>query len=199
MWEIVGLISFARYQHIRWQECAFLIRAAQDRCVQAGHGEEEDEKEVTRLFELARRQPTQDSRVKDLPRLHDRPARQAFLQVSWAAVQIQPPKNGGVLQKQAVEAWVVRVWEPNPPQGEEPLEWVLLTSLPVENAAQAWQCVDWYTMRWTVEDFHRCLKTGCSMEMRHLQSYENLKRLLGLVGPLAVRLLVLRSCARQTP
>jgi hypothetical protein len=88
--------------------------------------------------------------------------------------------------------------EPQPPEGEEPLEWVLLTSLPVENAAQAWQCMEWYTMRWTVEDFHRCLKTGCSLEKRHLQSYENLTRLLGLVGPLAVRLLVLRSCARQT-
>jgi len=194
-----GADIFRLLQHIQLQGCDFLIRAAQDRCVQVEHGEEEDDEEVTRLFQLARSLPALGSRVKDLPRLHDRPARQAFLQVSWSKVQILPPKNGGALHQQAVEAWVVRVWEPKPPEGEEPLEWVLLTSLPIENVVQAWQCVDWYTMRWTVEDFHRCLKTGCSMEKRHLQSYENLTRLLGLVGPLAVRLLVLRSCARQTP
>jgi hypothetical protein len=190
-----GADIFRLLQHIQRQGCDFLIRAAQDRCVQAEQGKEDDE-EVTRLFQLARSLPAQDNRVKDLPRLHERPARQAFLQVSWAAVLLLPPKNGGALHKQAVEAWVVRVWEPEPPDGQEPLEWLLLTSVPVESAEQAWQCVDWYTLRWTVEDFHRCLKTGCSLEQRHFQSYENLTRLLGLVGPLAVRLLLLRSCAR---
>jgi len=194
-----GADIFRLLQHIELQGCDFLIRAAQDRCVQADAREKEDDEEVTRLFQLVRSLPAQDSRVKDLPRLHDRPARQASLQISWSKVQVLPPKNGGALQKQAVEAWVVRVWEPEPPGGQEPLEWVLLTSVSVESAAQAWQCVDWYTMRWTVEDFHRCLKTGCSLEKRHVQSYEDLTRLLGLVSPLAVRLLLLRSYARQTP
>jgi len=46
---------------------------------------------------------------------------------------------------------------------------------------------------------HLFIKIGCSLEKRHVQSYEHLKRMLGLVGPLAVRLLLLRSCARQTP
>ncbi len=194
-----GADIFRLLEHIRRLDQDFLIRAAQDRCVQVGDEAEEDDKEVTRLFELARGLPAQDSQTKDLPRLHDRPARQAFLQVSWTKIQIQPPKNGGALCKQAMQACLIRVWEPLPPAGEEPLEWVLLTSIPIENAKQAWQCVDWYAMRWTVEDFHRCLKTGCSMEKRHLQSYQNLTRMLGLIGPLAVRLLLLRSCARQMP
>lgn len=194
-----GADIFRLLQHIQQQACDFLIRAAQDRCVQADYGEEEGDEEVTRLFQLVRSLPAQDCRVKDLPRLHERPARQASLQVSFQAVRVLPPKNGGALLKQAVEASLVRVWEPDPPAGEEPLEWVLLTSVPVSSVAQAWQCLDWYTMRWTVEDFHRCVKTGCSMEKRHLQSYQDLTRLLGLVGPLAVRLLLLRSCARQTP
>jgi hypothetical protein len=194
-----GADIFRFLQHIRRQGEDFLIRAAQDRCVQVGQGEEEEDEEITRLFQLARSLPGQDSCLKDLPRLHDRPARQAFLQVSWSKMEILPPKNGGALEKQAVKAWVVRVWEPEPPEGQEPLEWVLITSVPVESTAQAWLCVDWYTLRWIVEDFHRCLKTGCSMEKRHFQSYENLTRLLGLIGPLAVRLLLLRSCARQTP
>jgi hypothetical protein len=94
---------------------------------------EEDDKEVTRLFECARSLPTQECRTKELPRLHDHPARQAWLQVSWSKIQIQPPKNGGALEKQALQAWVIRVWGPSPPPGEEALEWVLLTSMPIEN------------------------------------------------------------------
>jgi hypothetical protein len=147
-----GADIFRLLEHIRRLDEDFLIRAAQDRCVQVGDETEEDDEEVTRLFELARSLPAQDSRTKDLPRLHDRPARQAFLQVSWSKIQIQPPKNGGALSKQAVQASLIRVWEPLPPSGEEPLEWVLLTSIPIENVEQAWQCVDWYAMRWTRGD-----------------------------------------------
>jgi hypothetical protein len=138
-----GADIFRLLQHIQLQGRDFLIRAAQDRCVQADQGEDEEDEEVTRLFQLVRSLPAQDSRAKDLPRLHDRPARQARLQASWAKVQVLPPKNGGALYKQTVEAWVVRVWEPEPPKGQEPLEWVLLTSVPVESVEQAWQCVDW--------------------------------------------------------
>src|SRR6266568_5342438 len=51
----------------------------------------------------------------------------------------------------------------------------------------------------TIEDYHQGLKTGCSIELRQLQSYEALRRLLGLLAPTAVRLLQLRAVARETP
>jgi hypothetical protein len=95
--------------------------------------------------------------------------------------------------------WVVRVWEVDPPEGVEPLEWVLLTSVPVESMAQAWERVGWYRRRWIVEDDHQALKTGCRMEQRQVESYDGLRRLLGLLAPLAVRLLQLRTLARQQP
>jgi len=50
-----------------------------------------------------------------------------------------------------------------------------------------------------VEDYHHCLKTGCRIEERQLQSTERLLRLLGLLSPLAVRLLQLRDLSRQAP
>ena len=50
-----------------------------------------------------------------------------------------------------------------------------------------------------MEDYHQGLKTGCSIEERQLQSYEALRRLLGLLAPTAVRLLQLRAAARETP
>ena len=95
--------------------------------------------------------------------------------------------------------WVVRVWEAEPPAGVEALEWVLLTSVPIQTVEQAWERVDWYRARWIVEDYHQGLKTGCRVEQRQVQSYEGLRRLLGLLAPAAVRLLQLRATARQTP
>ena len=95
--------------------------------------------------------------------------------------------------------WVVRVWEPEPPTGIEPLEWVLLTSVPTHTSVHAWQGVGWYRARWIVEDFHQGLKTGCRVEQRQIQTYEGLRTLLGLLSPEAVRLLHLRTLARQAP
>ena len=48
--------------------------------------------------------------------------------------------------------WVIRVWEEQAPEGEEPLEWVLLTSVPTTTLEEAWERVDWYRHRWLVED-----------------------------------------------
>src|SRR5262249_14861202 len=81
----------------------------------------------------------------------------------------------------------------------EPLEWILMTSVPVLTLEQAWERVDWYRARWIVEDYHQGLKTGCHIEERQLQTYEGLRRLLGLLSPMAVRLLLLRVASRLSP
>ena len=94
---------------------------------------------------------------------------------------------------------MVRVWELEPPEGEEPLEWILLTSVQVSSSEQAWQRVDWYRCRWIVEDDHLCLKTGCRIEARQVQSAERLMRLMGLLCPVAVRLVQWRDLSRSTP
>lgn len=64
---------------------------------------------------------------------------------------------------------------------------------------QAWERIEWYRHRWLVEDYHQCLKSGCRIEERQLQSVDGLIRLLGLLSPLAIRLLQLRAYAREAP
>lgn len=98
-----------------------------------------------------------------------------------------------------LKVWAIRVWEEQTPAGEEPLEWILLTSVPTTTLEQAWERVGWYEHRWVVEDYHQCLKTGCRLEERQVQSVDRLIRLLGLLSPLAVRLLHLRDLARREP
>ncbi len=81
----------------------------------------------------------------------------------------------------------------------EPLEWLLLTSVPTQTVEQAAERVDWYRAHWLVEDYHQGLKTGCRIEQRQGPRYDGLRRLLGLLSPLAVRLLQLRAASRQDP
>ena len=94
----------------------------------------------------------------------------------------------------------MRTWEPNPPPGIlRPIEWLLLTSIPVLTLQEALERIDWYSCRWIIEDYHSCLKTGCAIENSRLQHAERLQRLLAFLSILAVRLLQLRDLSRTTP
>lgn len=77
--------------------------------------------------------------------------------------------------------------------------WYLLTNLPVETFEQAGQVVESYTKRWTIEDFHKCYKTGCSIEKRQFDSKDPLCTVIGFLGLLAVQLLRSRYYARFNP
>jgi len=114
-------------------------------------------------------------------------------------VRIQPPINGAVLSKTEVKVWIVRVWEPEPLQGVQALEWILVTTVPIACAEDAWERVKWYKWRWLLEDFHKVLKTGCGIEVRRQQTVGAMWNLLGILTPMAMRLLWLRQTAQQAP
>jgi hypothetical protein len=94
---------------------------------------------------------------------------------------------------------VVRVWEAAPPDGEEPVEWVLFTSDPIDSEEQILQIVDRYRARWTIEEYFKALKTGCAYESRQLEDFNSLTNALAVFAPIACTLLDLRSQARRTP
>lgn len=94
---------------------------------------------------------------------------------------------------------VVRVWEPSPPVGQEPIEWALLTTEPIDTVEHVARVVDLYRTRWTIEEYFKALKTGCSMEKRQLMDYESLCNALALFVPIACRALSLRTAAHASP
>lgn len=188
-----GADMFPFFQACRLTQTHFLVRAAQNRRVQG------DDKAIGYSLTQVRSWPSQASRPFEVPARHGRTGRSTHLQLACGQLTLLPPRQEPRAGKEPVLVWGIRVWEEEAPEGEEPLEWVLLTSVPTTTLEQGWERVNWYRQRWLVEDYHQCLKSGCRIEERQLQSVDGLMRLLGLLSPLAVRLLQIRAAARANP
>jgi len=117
------------------------------------------------VFDAARALPSAGEHdIRVLPSAK-RQGRQAKVQLAFAAVTIaEPGEKLGEYTAKSLDLWVMRVWEPAPPAGEEGLEWVLLTNVPATTYEEARQRVAWYERRPIVEEFHKGKKTGCSIE-----------------------------------
>ena len=149
MWVHVGdrgADMFPFFQACQTTKTHFLVRAAQNRRVQ------QDEEEITYSLMRARSWPSQASRPFEVPARHGHQARSTQLQLAFGQMTLLPPRNEPRAGKEPVTVWVMRVWEEQAPQGEEPLEWILLTSVPTTTLEEAWERVDWYRCRWSVED-----------------------------------------------
>jgi len=181
-----------------------VIRACQDRLACAG--DDPHAKPSARLFDLARAGPALGGKYLWARARGNEEARLVKLLVSATRVTLHPPKNwsdkehrGGTPRPVPLVRWAVRVWEPDPPQGREGIEWVLLTDRPVTDLQAALLIAFWYSCRWLVEEYHKCLKSGCKVEERQLGHVERLEPLVGVLSVVAVRLLQLKHQARVNP
>ena len=126
-----------------------------------------------------------------------RKPRTTMVQVAYTPVRIAPPgKKAGDYVDEPLHLWAVRVWEPNPPKGEEPLEWILLTNYPVTTLKDACERIDWYERRWIIEEYHKGMKTGCGVETLQFEHIERLEPAIALISAVATMLLRLRDAAR---
>jgi hypothetical protein len=132
------------------------------------------------------------------------PARRAKVEVSFAAVTVlvprQPAASLKALAPRPIAQWAVWAREVDPPAGlKEPIDWLLLTSLPVRTLEGAMEVISYYEKRWLIEEWHKALKTGCQVERRQLGTSEGLEALTGLLSVVAVRLLQLKEVGRRDP
>lgn len=76
-------------------------------------------------------------------------------------------------------------------------EWFLLSNLPIHTVKDAEGIAETYSKRWTVEDYHKCYKTGCNIEKRQFDSRKTITTSIGLLALTAVQLLRSRYFAKQ--
>lgn len=194
-----GADNFEVFCHLKMQGCGWVVRAAQrQRIVRDEQGHHRP------LLELVRAQPLAGTYELALAANQKRAARTASLEVRFAPLAMPLPRQATPFMKACgiseIPMWVIEVREVHPPaNGDEPLHWVLLTSEPVLRFDDAWTVIGYYEKRPIVEDYHKCVKTGCRLEQRQYQTSDRLQRVAGLLCLLAVRLLQLKFVARSDP
>lgn len=159
----------------------FIVRAAQNRTV--------EEAEFPRLYEQVDKAPLRAMATVFVPQQGGRSARYARLEVRACAVTLTGTKRIASLPSLKMNA--VALVEVSPPEGIEPIEWLLLTSEPIETLANIECIVRWYACRWGVEEFHKCWKS--EVEELRLQSAQNLMRIAVLMAFTAIRIIRLRA------
>lgn len=173
-------------------------RAGVHLLVRVGREGRRVEHEAKYLKQAVAQSPVRGSVEIEVPRADDRPSRRAKVQLRWMSLTILPPRNHCQrAQLSPVRLQFILVEEKNPPRGQKPLYWLLVTSLPVENLEDALRCVTWYSYRWRIERFHFVLKSGCQIEELQLQTAPRLLRALACYTIVAWRLLWLTYEARQ--
>jgi hypothetical protein len=160
----------------------WLIRACHDRALEAVTGKLLREQVLAGLLlyqvDLLVRGRTAKTTVEDRSRRKNRETRQAKVEVRAATVTLRPPGRSD-RKLPPVTVNVVLVREPNPPTGEEAIEWMLLTTLPIDSLEQVRTVVEYYCVRWSIEILFRTLKSGCRVEKR---LFEDLDRMLPCIG-----------------
>ena len=168
-----------------------LIRAAQDRCV---------DDPQRHLFAAAAVAPVVGSFELLVRRAHGHPARPARLEVRVAPLTLCPPASGcHAPGLEPVELNLIWLYEPDPPANEKPVQWLLLTDLPVSGLDQARTVAGYYALRWLIERYHYTLKSGCRLQEAQLREAERIERLLVIYCLVAWRLLWLTYAARLDP
>ena len=150
------------------------------------------------LYEGVRSWRSRQSHTIKVGSTDKRPSREAVVNVSFGPVTIAPPgKRSGEYEEVPLSMWVVRVWEPHPPEGAEPLEWILLTNVAVKDVKDAYTRIEWYEDRFIIEEYHKGMKTGCGIETLQFDNTHRLEPTVGVISVLATTLMKLRDAARR--
>jgi hypothetical protein len=171
---------------------ALLIRAAQDRRVAGEH---------KLLWQTLESQVLAGIKALQLARTHKRAAREATLEIRYAQVVLRAPADKKTPDGQKfpdISLWAVLAQEKTAAV-KEPVEWLLLTSLPVNTVDDALEKLQWYTRRWGIEVYHKTIKSGCRIEERQLCTADRLENCLAIDLVVAWRIYHMTKLAREAP
>jgi hypothetical protein len=199
---------FDRWESLREAEkpaAEWIIRATRDRVLIGSEDgtcpslfEKAAQGEELGTVEFVIKERVQQKKVKGNTRKVTRAGREVRQRIRAVRVEPRPPyRRDRKLGRVAL--WVVLAEEIDPPEGVEPLRWILLTSMAVNDLKQAQRVIRLYLMRWQIEVFFRVLKTGCRVEELQLKEARTVFNALALYMIVAWRILYLVHLGRECP
>ncbi|MCC5619955.1 IS4 family transposase [Nostoc sp. CHAB 5715] len=169
------------------QHTGVLVRAAHNRSLDSNS---------ERLWSKLENQPISLSQEIELPQTSKRSARKAKLAVRFCPVNLRTPYRFD--NRDPLLVYAVYATEIDCPEGETPVEWMLLTTEVVADIEMAFTILRWYSYRWHVEEYHKIFKSGCQVE-RYRLAADGMKALVGFLSVIAVELLQLTYRHRTQP
>ncbi|MGC0773273.1 MAG: IS4 family transposase [Candidatus Acidiferrum sp.] len=123
---------------------------------------------------------------------------EAILEIKYRRIRVLPP-IGKHKEYPELLLTIIHAQERGTPNGREKIDWKLITNLPVRSRVEAIEKLEWYSMRWKIETFHKILKSGCKAEESRLRTAERLARLLAVFCILSWRVFWLTMMNRVVP
>jgi hypothetical protein len=194
-----GADDFEIMNRALYHGCGFVIRAAKlNRKVFSPDGRS------LSLDELLSELPARGTRMVPVAANKKNPGRTAIVELRYGEVLVPRPKEGTPWlrehgSQEPLRLRVVELREVSPPKGQKAIRWVLYTDRPVDSVEDANRIIGYYEQRPTVEEYHKGIKTGCSVERRQYRTVAALERVTGLLSICAVRLLQMKTAAKETP
>jgi hypothetical protein len=199
----VFLEGMAEPRSIDW-----IVRAGQNRSLQSAGTNADSPADLLReqvlksdvLFSKSitiRRRQAKIS-CEDRARRQSRESRVAEVDVRAERVMLQAPWRPGH-RLPDLKVNVVLVREIDPPANEPAVEWLLLTSLPIDSVEEVRQVIQYYSVRWMVEVLFRTLKSGCRVEERRFEQLDRLLTCLAVYLVVAWRVLYVCRLGQGSP
>lgn len=187
----------------------WLVRACQDRALVPP--ENSEGVAARNLRAAVESQPalfTQEITVRGRPktkvscetrsRRQPREGRTAQVEVRATRITLRGPERpGGSLPPVTVN--VVQVREIEAPHGDVPVEWILLTTLPIDEVEQVREIIQYYTVRFMIEVLFRTLKSGCRVEARRFEHIDRMLPCVALYLIVAWRTLMICRLGQSCP
>src|SRR5438876_11372816 len=112
---------------------------------------------------------------------------EAVLELRYRRIRVLPP-IGKQSRYPELRLTVIYAQEHETPKGRDPIDWKLITDLPVSSPLQAIEKLEWYASRWKIETFHKIVKSGCKAEESKLRTADRLVNLIAVFCILSWRI-----------
>lgn len=166
----------------------FLVRVSVNRLAGDGTHTIQDEMSSERVKAVHRIQVVNNKGIDS----------QATLEIRYRRILVNPP-IGKHKRYPNLSLTVIHAQERGNPKDRDPVDWKLVTDLPVTNRHAAIEKLDWYSMRWKIETFHKVMKSGCKAEESKLRTAERLTNLMAIFAIIAWRVFWLSMINRISP
>jgi len=185
---------------------AILVRASQNRTV--NRGSRYAEKNVSKLWDHIMSKPSAGTYIVDISarqktrHCKGRMARTAQMEVKFGDFKMNPPRNNPKHKMEVlpnIHMYAIHVLEMHPPEGEDAVEWMLITNQPLTTFDAACERVRWYSLRWQIEMYFKVLKSGFRVEACRLGTADRLVCYLTLMSIVAWRMFTITLVARTNP